>query len=90
MPPTPGFDWSSAFFGPLSGPPLGTVLMGDDGTILVTVRRQNWAVAWISGGLVILLAIGLAFLIAHAKFHEPKPIPPAPVANCQPFCSAVP
>ncbi|GAB2535620.1 hypothetical protein [Nocardia heshunensis] len=90
MPPTLGFNWGSSFFGPLSGPPLGTVLMGDDGTILVTVRRQNWAVAWISAVLILLGVIGLAVLVSHAKFHDPAPKAPAPASTCQPFCSAAP
>ncbi|MVU83920.1 hypothetical protein GPX89_42665 [Nocardia sp. ET3-3] len=64
--------------------------MGDDGTILVTVRRQNWAVAWIGAGFVLAIVIGLAILVGHAKFHEPASTAPSAVPNCQPFCSAAP
>ncbi|MEC3919086.1 hypothetical protein [Nocardia sp. CDC160] len=90
MPPTLKFDWNSSFFGPLSGPPLGTVLVGEDGTILVTVRRQNWAVAWLAAAFVLMLAVSLALLVVHAKFHEPAQTAPAPPSTCQPFCSAAP
>ncbi|GAB0104931.1 hypothetical protein JMUB6875_39080 [Nocardia sp. JMUB6875] len=90
MPALFGSGCGGAFLGQLSGPPLGTVVMGDDGTILVTVRRQNWAVAWISAALILVIAVGLAVLITHAKFHEQQPIAPTPASTCQPFCSAAP
>ncbi|AYF77665.1 hypothetical protein D7D52_31945 [Nocardia yunnanensis] len=59
-----------------------------DGTVLVSVRRQNWAVFAIGATLVVLFAIGLAVLVSTVTFDDETPNPPAAVPNCQPFCEA--
>lgn len=67
---------------------MGTIMMADDGSVLVTLRRLNWAIVVVTATLVILAAMFLAVLVSTAHFHDAAPPPPAPMGNCQPFCSA--